>query len=217
MVTATWTVGPGTPTLEPPPSVTPVATVVVDEGAIENEAEWEILDSLNSFLNTMANFIGNIWRFFGDLINFILAALANLFNLLNSLLSSIPSLIGSIFDFLGELFDIGRLLVEIVLGLIGLLLAYIGQFMARLASLISAFFTATPTPIPGLPQCLTAPMESDLCAVYFIMDWTVFAPSTPGAIIIPLIMTIVNVYIIVQFVRFVLRILRRGETITNVG
>jgi hypothetical protein len=30
-------------------------------------------------------------------------------------------------------------------------------------------------------------------------------------------MTIVNVYIIVQFVRFVLRILRRGETITNVG
>ena len=183
----------------------------------ENAAEWEILDVLLAFFNFVANAIGSLFQFLASLVSFLLGAIANIIAAILSLLAAIPAILGSIFDFLRELWDIGRLLIEIILGLLGLLIAYIGQFMARLTALVSAFFTATPTPIPGLPQCVTAPLNSDLCAVYYIMDWTIFAPNTPGAIIIPLIMTIVNVYIIVQFVRYVLKILRRGESVTDVG
>ena len=63
---------------------------------------------------------------------------------------------------------------------------------------------------------MTRPMEHDICAIYYIMDWTIFQPDTPGAFIIPVVMLLMNLYVFIKFVSWVLRLIRRGESATNV-
>ncbi len=111
-------------------------------------------------------------------------------------------------DMLGFAWQIGT-------GLFGAIIAYMGQATNLVVGLLTAFGNATPQAIPGLPLCVTNPMGSDLCAIYYIMDWTIFAPNTPGALIIPLLQIIMNIYIAIYFVRWVLRIVRRGEKVTD--
>lgn len=117
--------------------------------------------------------------------------------------------IGEALEILGFLWGIGW-------GLLGALFAYLGQATQAVTVLLGAFANATPQPIPGLPLCITNPMAHDLCAIYYVMDNTFLAPTTPGQYIIPLLQIIFNVAIAIFFVRFVLRIIRRGENITSV-
>lgn len=117
---------------------------------------------------------------------------------------------GDIGDMLGFGWDIGW-------GLLGALFAYLGQATNIVTGLLTAFNSATPQAIPGLPMCITNPMAHDLCALYYIMDNTVLAPATPGAYIAPLMQILFNVSIALYFVRWVLRIIRRGEGVTRVN
>lgn len=116
---------------------------------------------------------------------------------------------GDVGDILGFGWNIGW-------GLFGALIAYLGQAGSIVTSLLTAFANATPQAIPGLPLCMTNPMAHDLCAVYYILDNTIFAQATPGALIIPLLLIMMNMWIAVYFVRWVLRIIRRGEAVTDV-
>jgi hypothetical protein len=207
--TPSLTAGPGTPT------VTPGAPPQNPE--TENEAEWEILSMFNQFFGWGVNTAISIFDFISNLVNWLIGTILNFFSLLGALLAAIVNFIGSILRFLAELFDIARLIVEIILGFLRLLAAYIQQILLRIGALLQAFYAAPPQPIPGLPLCVTNPTAYDICAIYYIFDWTLLAPATPGALIIPLIMVIMNVNIVILFVRFVLRMIRRGESITNVG
>jgi hypothetical protein len=116
---------------------------------------------------------------------------------------------GDVGDILGFGWNIGW-------GMFGALIAYLGQAGSIVTSLLTAFANSTPQPIPGLPLCMTNPMAHDLCAVYYILDNTIFAQATPGALIIPLLLIMMNMWIAVYFVRWVLRIIRRGEQVTDV-
>jgi hypothetical protein len=116
---------------------------------------------------------------------------------------------GDVGDMLGFGWDIGW-------GLLGAMLAYLGQATNIVTGLLSAFANATPQAIPGLPLCITNPMGYDICAIYYIMDNTFFAPATPGQYIVPLLQIVFNILIAILFVRWVLRIIRRGEKITHV-
>ena len=119
----------------------------------------------------------------------------------------------------GNAGDVGDMVgfgLQIGTGLFGTLSAYLGQANSIIQDLLSAFINATPQPIPGLPLCVTNPMAHDICAIYYILDWTIFAPATPGALIVPLLVIIFNIYIAIYFVRWVLRLIRRGEGVTDV-
>lgn len=116
---------------------------------------------------------------------------------------------GDIGDMIGFGWNIGW-------GLFGALIAYLGQATNIVTGLLTAFTNATPQPIPGLPMCITNPMAHDLCALWYIMDNTFFAPATPGQYIVPLLQILFNVVIAIYFVRWVLKIIWRGEAVTHV-
>lgn len=199
---ATGTIGAGTPT----PSV---------EEIRENEAEFEILDEIQQNQNWLENATGEFFDFIGGAFQWIFQGIADIFQMIQDFFRWLTNLISSIFAILGEILGIIILIIQLMLGLISLLLNYIGQIIARLTALITAFFTAPPTPIDGLPLCITAPMSHDLCAIYYIMDWTLFAPNTSGQFIIPLVLAVMNVLIIFRAVRVILKFIRRGEDVTR--
>lgn len=95
--------------------------------------------------------------------------------------------------------------------------AYAGQVGDAAGGMIGAINNAVPLAIPGLPQCVTNPMANDICAIYYILDWTLFAPGTAGALIIPLVLILMNFIIIVKFLRWGWRIIGRGEDMANAG
>ncbi len=111
-------------------------------------------------------------------------------------------------DVLGSAWDIGS-------GLFKVGGAYLGQVADVSGGMIAAINSAPPTSIGGLPQCMTNPMAHDICAIYWILDWTLFAPNTPGALIIPMIMVLMNFMIAVRFIRWAWKIVSRGEEMTN--
>lgn len=115
---------------------------------------------------------------------------------------------GDVGDMIGFGWDIGW-------GLLGTMIAYVQQAGSMLGDLVTAFQTATPQPIPGLPQCMSNPMAHDICAIYYILDWTLLAPGTAGAFIIPLLMTIIGIWSAIYFVYYVLKLISSGESITN--
>jgi hypothetical protein len=183
--------GAGTPTLEP-------------DITAENEAEWEILGELQGIGDFFANIFGGLFDFLSGVFQFIFDAIGAFF-----------ALIGAVLRFIIELLEIAVLIIQLILGLINLLLAYMRALIERLALLIATFFTVPPTPIEAMPLCVTDPMSYDICAIYYIMDWTLFAPETPGAFIVPLLLAVMNVIIIMRFAKYVLKIIRRGEDVTR--
>lgn len=94
---------------------------------------------------------------------------------------------------------------------------WLGQVGVSISTLTDSFINAAPQPIPGLPLCMSNPLDHDICAIYYILDWTLLAPGTPGEHIVPILQIIMNVYIVIYFVKRVLAIVRRGESVTNVG
>jgi hypothetical protein len=94
---------------------------------------------------------------------------------------------------------------------------WLGQAGLAVGGLITSFNETPPEPIPGLPLCMSNPQASDWCALIYILEWTILADGTPGEIIIPFLLIVMNIYIVIYFARWILRIVRRGETITSVG
>lgn len=119
----------------------------------------------------------------------------------------------------GNLGDVGSMVgfgLDIGFGLFGTMSAYLGQGNAIATGLLSAFINAKPQPIPGLPLCISNPMKHDICAIWYVMDNTIFAPATPGQYIVPLMQIIFNIIIALYFVRWILRLIWRGEQVTSV-
>jgi hypothetical protein len=215
----------GTPT--PRPSLTPIATFtpsgaggtatqIAAEGTPDylqggSAVDFEILDSIDGQREWFGNVFGGIFSVFGDLFSFF----EDIFGFIIGAIEAFFNLILSIINFVIELLEIAVLIIQLILGLINLLLAYMRALIERLALLIATFFTVQPTPIEAMPLCVTDPMSYDICAIYYIMDWTLFAPETPGTFIVPLLLAVMNVIIIMRFAKYVLRIVRRGEDVTR--
>jgi hypothetical protein len=200
-----------TPEGTPPPLETPTP----EEG--EDDGENRILDAINSFGTWVQNGFNSLFDLLGQGINWAIGTANNFGTLVGNLIQAIVGLIENIFAFLGELWEIVKLLLAIVVRLVQLFFAWIGEMSARITALLTAFWQAPLAPIPGLPLCTSNPTAHDLCAIYYILDWTIFAPGTPGELIIPLTLINLDIWMIIYFVRFVLKLVRKGERITNVG
>lgn len=93
---------------------------------------------------------------------------------------------------------------------------YVGQAGSALTGLFGAFADAHPEPVPGLPLCMSNPTAHDWCAIIYIINNTVLADGTPGVLIVPILQIFVYIYLFIFFVRGILWIARRGESMTNV-
>ena len=163
----------------------------------ENEAEWELLEEEKRGNNAIENLLQDILDALsgdggtgdggtGPGID----GVSDWSNAISDSLSGIQDLFGKV----GGLFS---------------------QSVSSANALVTSFYTAPPQAIPGLPLCMTAPLEHDICAIYYVMDWTLFAPNTLGSFIVPLLLAIMNVLVIFRVLRYVLTLINRTEDVTR--
>lgn len=116
------------------------------------------------------------------------------------LLAIINAVIGPLIDMLRQVVDFilwlagqaATLLFTVLSALLGVFFWIIIQIFTLfstllnfIGSLLGAWNTATPEPIPGLPQCMVAPQSNGFCIGLWFMEHTVF--SGRGALFIHLI------------------------------
>lgn len=180
----------------------------------------DILSLLRDIIEGFFNFLRAAVEFgialVVNIVNFLVTAFRNVIQILINLFQPLIDLIAGILRIIGELVQIVVLILQIVVGFFILLVTFAFQAVAIIVQIIGQFFAAPSTAIPGLPQCVTDPTAWQLCAAYYILDWTLWAPSTPGAIIVPLIVILVDVKIVFFFIRKIMSILNIGEKVTDV-
>jgi hypothetical protein len=181
----------------------------------ENEAEWNILDAIGDFFTFVVNATVQGVNFVGDLARWITGTVSNAFTWAGNFLQLAFGWIDDIRTMAGQVIDILQLLVLLIARIIELLLDWIFAMFQRLWAIITAFWTATPTPIPGMPQCYSAPNDHDLCAIYWILHWTILNPVSPGRWLIPTGLIVINLFAILWTVRFVMGLLGVGKEAAN--
>jgi hypothetical protein len=77
-----------------------------------------------------------------------------------------------------------------------------------------AWTYTAPTPLPGLHRCHTEPLESELCAIWYILTFTVFAGNL-GTIITTLSAVVVDLFLLFTFIRLGRAILARMAEVIN--
>lgn len=208
-----------TPTRTPLPFPTPIPTidptvVTPEEGeAIQTQILAGISNALQSLIDWMVNSGQNFADWVDSLINYINGSLVNLGTELARLLEPIKSL----FDFaaavagqVGQLFQlvssIGTHLFETVWG-------FVGGFTEGAGNMITAFVGAEAQALPGVPKCQTRPMDSELCAVWYILQHTVFSGPF-GSLLIPLLTILIDLTIFLIIVLQIRNLLSKGQSVT---
>lgn len=195
-------------TSTPDPAITPDP----DDPNFENEAEWEILEGLNQFFNWIGNTIAGFFGWLGAVFDWFLSIVDAILNLILGLIALVFKLLQWLLNTIGLILGILWLLVQLILRVIVLVVAWIGLVITRLAAIFNGIINAQPVAIPGLPLCETAPLQSDLCAIYYILDWTLFAPATPGESIITVAIGLTVLSIIFFVIYRLIRLTRTGST-----
>lgn len=128
------------------------------------EGTNSIIDVINQFAEVVIGGLTSIVRFIGEIINAV----------------------GAIVRLIGQL-------VEVVIAVIGRIWDYMTQAVSLFFEILGTINDAPPEQIPGLPRCVSAPTQYQICAVWYIVDWTLIADNTPGAMLVPLIILILDI------------------------
>jgi hypothetical protein len=150
-----------------------------------NGVTGEVRTAASSMLSFLADIGGGIASIVNILMGIILAAAA------------VVELIG--------------LVVEVVVSAIGLIFGWMGQAVATIFMIITSLADAPAQQIPGLPRCVSAPLESEICALWYIIDWTIIADGTPGAMIVPLLVLIIDLVIVFYVIRSIWGMVQRFQ------
>lgn len=123
-----------------------------------------------------------------------------LYAIINSIIAPIVDLLTRLLGGAAEiLFNVVNGIISIVFGFFAQLFNFMGMIQNLLNSIVLSFNTATPEVIPGVPNCAVDPQGQMLCVGFWVMDNTIF--SGPGALIIPLIISIASIHFIIWGVR----------------
>ena len=78
---------------------------------------------------------------------------------------------------------------------------YVRTIETQLTAVLTAWNSAPPTAIPGLPNCVgDLRLASEVCAVYYIITYTILS-GTLGALIIPLATAVIVLVTILVFIK----------------
>lgn len=140
-----------------------------------------IWDAISGLFNLVGWLVGWLWQF-----------LQNVWSFLWWLLTSAWELIVSV---LGMLWD----LVVYLVGQIWRVVSWALTALTQLFRLYDLWRDVEPVQPPGLPDCINAPTDSNICAVYYIAEHTFFS-GTIGGLFIPVLL----VYITLEMVSWVI-------------
>lgn len=144
----------------------------------------------------------------GEGTNSILGFINRIGELIIGGLASILNFFGTIFDAVGAIMQLVKLALDAVMGFIGKLWGWIGQAMDLFFQILRSITESPPQQIPGLPRCVSAPTQYEICALWYIFEWTVFADNTPGAMLIPVMVLIIDIGIAYYVIRSVWRVVK---------
>jgi hypothetical protein len=133
----------------------------------------------------------NFWDVLIALINGVVAPIISS---VTQVISLLTALIGQA---AGLLFTLITGIITLFLQLINSILALLQLGQQLLASLITAYNDATPTAIPGAPDC-SNPQSGPFCMAIWVLDNTIF--SGPGIAIIPIMVGILSIHLILWVV-----------------
>jgi len=126
----------------------------------------------------------------------------DIFCVLNSLITGVLTPINNIVNtLLGILNTAANLFLTILTGIIGLALAFLGrllglfnQITALLGGLITAYNTASPVAIDGLPVCNVDPTSSLFCRATWLLDNTILGGR--WAVLLTLMLGIAGIHLV---------------------
>ncbi len=118
-----------------------------------------------------------------------------LVTLLDDLLAAIQTLVAA-------LSPVVTTLLNLVVGVLNMLTTVLNTILAQIAlipqigaSIIGAIQNSTPTPIPGAPDCST-PNLNPLCIGTYVVDNTLFRPTSPAVMLVPLVLGAASLWLI---------------------
>lgn len=94
--------------------------------------------------------------------------------IIGALANAINALVGILIGGANLFFSVIAGVIAFVLAIIVKLLLFLQSILSLLATIITAYNTATPATIEGLPTCSIDPNSSLLCISTWVMDHTIF-------------------------------------------
>lgn len=171
-----------------------------------------IFSAIQNFFNWLINTVLGFFQFIGDFANWLITAIGNVLAVILGFFQIIIDFFSFVIGLIGELIQIAALIVQIVFAFVLLLFGWMFQAIGLIAEFLSSFFSAPPEPLPGWPQCITAPTNHDLCAIWYMTDNTVFS-SSAGGIIVTLIIVCIDIAVVWILIRAVMKFIAAGDTI----
>lgn len=185
--------------------ISAILYIINSIGAVVNWMAQAVQTVVNFFAGLILGFVNAFIRLIGDIGSFILMVVDQVIDFVVAIVLNII-----------EIIEIVAMAINVIIAIAQLILHYIGQAFTLFFQIVNGLNNAGATPIPGMPLCISAPTQHDLCAIWYIIDWTLIAPGTPGAFIVPLIVLIIDVMILFYIVRNVMRLLRWWQGVYNV-
>lgn len=200
--------------------LTGILDTMIRLGQAVYNAILTLIGFIGAIIGGIVDIVWTILQFFGRLLAGVINAVIQF---AGGILAGITAFFSAFIDFIVgvingiiEVIRVVALVIDVVRAIAGLVLSYIFQGFALLGQVVTGVNSAPVQQIPGLPRCVTAPMESQICAVWYIGDWTIFAPGTPGALIIPILVIMIDIFILVYVIRSIFRIVRWFQTLYQV-
>lgn len=151
-------------------------------GGIQNALNW-IAEALAWLANAVAQILNAIW----NAIQFVIA----LFRI--------------VIEFFVSVLEIIVILIQVIINLVVKVAQWVWFAFGVLFQAVVNYYAADVKALDGWPQCVSDPTAHTLCAFWYVLDYTLFAPGTPGQIIPDLLKALVAIVITFYVVRIVLR------------
>lgn len=170
-----------------------------------------IQNSVNSFFTWVGNATSTFFDWAGSLFAWASGTVGNIGTQISNAFQGIGSILQLILAVINSVLAIIGLVWSIFIHLMELMVGWIGQFMATAEALVLAWWNASPTPIPFLPQCASNPLDSNVCAFWYLLDH-MFLGGTLGDVIVALFVILLDMVIVFEFIVTVMNILREGDS-----
>jgi hypothetical protein len=142
----------------------------------------------------------------------VIDTLANsLIPIIGALANAINALVGILIGGVNFFFSVIGGVIAFILAIIVKLLLFLQSIGSLLATIVTAYNTATPASIPGLPTCSTNPDSSLLCIAAWVMDHTIF--NGRWGVLFTIILSVLAIHLILWAIgEFKRMILNMGST-----
>lgn len=141
-----------------------------------------ILQAIVSLVQSIFTFIQEVWT---DIQLWLLTLAVNTAIQAAPVLNDIQAAISEVVDFIQSAFALIGSYMTLANGLLNIVLF-------RIQLIINTWLYAPAVPIPGMPNCDVAPTTQDICAIYYVMEYTILNGAA-GWLIIPAAVVIIDV------------------------